>query len=154
MCGAGIERLVKAGNKPLAVIFGIGCLLAQKICLCCPGVRGIHVKNYKFYVAVIKSINNRAYAAVGAGGSNMAVETAVVVVALCGSNKVAAEKVLPGIGIYTAVFKKHFSLPFITGGVCHITGNIGKSQIITAVQQREHGSFGFGVSFKTNLRIG
>ena len=84
MGGAGIERLVKAGNKPLAVIFGIGCLLAQKICLCCPCTRGVYVKNYKFYIAVIKSINNRAYAAVGTGGSNMAAETAVVVVALCG----------------------------------------------------------------------
>ena len=154
MGGAGIERLVKTGNKPLAVIFGIGCLLAQKICLCCPGVRVAHVKNYKFYVAVIKSINNRAYAAVGAGGSNVVAETAVVVVALCGSNKVAAEKGLPGTGIYTAVFKKHFPLPFITRGVCHITGNIGKSQIITAVQQREHGSSSFGVSCKANLCVG
>lgn len=84
----------------------------------------------------------------------MAAETAVVVVTLCGSNKVASEKVLPGSRIYTVVFKKHFPLPFITGGVCHITGNIGKSQIITAVQQREHGSCSFGVSLKANLRIG
>ena len=84
----------------------------------------------------------------------MAAETAVVVVALCGGNKVAAEKGLPGSRIYTAVFKKHFPLPFITGGVCHITGNVGKSQIITVVQQREHGSCSFGVRFKANLCIG
>ena len=153
MRGTGVERLVKARRQPLVIGLGLGCLPAQEVRLRCPGVRAVQVQDHELHVAVIEGIDRRTRIAAGGGRRDVAAEAAVVVVSLGGSQKMAAQEGLSRPVMDTAASEQQLPLPLTAGRICQVACDVGKSQIVPAVQQREHGACGPGVGHGTDLRI-